>query len=201
MERYNLAIFTRRIYNSAIKLFTLNTLKDVLKIKKEATFFSILNRLIKAGILIKIEKNKYILSDAQISDFCLANFLYQPSYISFESALSFYGIVSQFPYEIVSATSKKPTKKIFQNKFFNYIHIKKELFWGYERRENFLIATKEKALLDQLYLYSKGLRSINLKEYDLERISTQRLKLYLKRYPETKQFKKAVEKLKNYLFL
>ena len=41
------------------------------------------------------------------NDFLLANFLYQPSYISLESALSFFGIVTGFAYQITSLTTKK----------------------------------------------------------------------------------------------
>lgn len=200
MGRYNLATLTREIYNSGLKFFTLKTLQDILNVKKETTFHYILNKFLDAGIIVKVERGKYILNDVHISNFALANFLYQPSYVSFESALNFYGILPQFPYEVSSATPKKPVKKEFQGRIFNYIHIKKELFWGYEKKKGFLIATPEKALLDQLYLYAKGYRSINLKEYYLERISIKKLKEYLKKYPaKTRQFNKVMKELREYL--
>lgn len=202
MERYDLIALTKKIYNSGFYFFTLQTIKDILEIKKESTLFSILRKLLKSGLLIKIEKDKYLLKDAPFNDFALANFIYQPSYISFESALNFYGILSQFPYEISSATSKKTYQKVFENKVFSYIHIKKELFWGYERKDNFLIAFPEKALLDQLYLYSKGYKMINLDEYDLDKIRLKKFKGYLKNYPiKTRQFKMAIKEIKRYIHI
>lgn len=199
MERYSLAILTKKIYDSNFLFFTFKMLRDVLDVKKEATLFSIIRKLLKAKVLIKLEKDKYLLKGAKINDFSLANLIYQPSYISFESALNFYGILSQFPYEVSSATAKKTIKKVFQSKLFVYTHIKKDLFFGYEKKSDFIIAFPEKALLDQLYLSSKGYKKLNLDEYNLANLDILRLKNYLEKYPQTKQFKKAVKALKEYL--
>lgn len=199
MERYNLAVITKMIYNSGFSLFTVKTLSDISEIKKEGTLFSVIKKLLQAGILVKIERDKYLLKGTKINDFSLANFIYQPSYVSFESALNFYGILSQFPYEISSATTKKTVGKIFQNKVFTYTHIKKDLFWGYEKKEDFVIAFPEKALLDQLYLTAKGYKRINLDEYDISKVRISRLKKYLSKYPKTRQFKSAVKMLKKYI--
>lgn len=196
METYSLAIITKKIYDSSFSLFTLKTLRDVLEIRKESTMFSIVKKLIRAKVLIKIERNKYLLRDAKINDFALANFIYQPSYVSFENALNFYGILSQFPYGVSSATTKKTLVKNFQDKAFVYTHIKEDLFWGYEKKQGFIIAFPEKALLDQLYLWAKGYKKISLDEYDLSRINLSRLKKYLKKYPQTRQFKRAIKALK-----
>ncbi len=196
MERYNLAILTKEIYNSNISLFDLKTLRDLLQVKKEATLFSIIKKLIKVGVLIKIERGKYLVKDVEVNDFTLANFLYQPSYISFETALNFYGILSQFPYEISSVTPRKTFKKEFEKKVFTYSKIKKELFYGYENKNKFLIAFPEKALLDQLYLVSKGQKSIELEELNLEKINIDRVKKFLKGYPKTRQFRAILRKVK-----
>jgi len=201
MGRYNLGSITKKIYESGLSLFSLKTLRDILEIQKEGTFFSVIKKLLKTSVLIKIERNKYLLKGAKVGDFTLANFLYQPSYISFETALNFYGILSQFPYEISSATTRKTAKKEFEGKIFTYTKIKKDLFWGYEKRENFLIAFPEKALLDQLYLAAKGLKSLNFEEYNLENISFLKFKKYLAKYPKARQFKSILEKVKPYLNL
>ncbi len=199
MERYNLAIITKKIYNSGFLLFYTKTLRDILDIKKESTLFSVIKKLIDAKILVRIEKNKYFLKEKNIKDFAIANFIYRPSYISFENALNFYGMLSQFPYEISSATTKKSFKKSFQGKMFTYAHLKKELFWGYEKMDDFIIASPEKALLDQLYLSSKGYRKINLDEYDFSKINISKFKKYLSKYPKTKQFQKIIKTLKTFL--
>jgi len=199
MERYNLADLTKRIYESGFSFFNLKTLKDILEIKKESSLFFIIEKFLEAGILTRVEKGKYLLTNAKVSDFALANFLYQPSYVSFESALNFYGILSQFPYEVSSATTKKTVQKEFKEKIFTYTKIKKDLFWGYEKKENFLIAFPEKALLDQIYLASKGQKGLNFEEYNLENISISKFRKYLNKYPKTRQFKSILEKIKQYL--
>jgi predicted transcriptional regulator of viral defense system len=198
MERHNLATITQKIYNSGFVLFHAKTLKNILGIRKKSVLFSIIKKLIKAGILSRIEKNKYLLEKKNVRDFILANFLYQPSYISFESALNFYGIISQFPYEISSATTKRPVEKQFQNKIFTYAHIQKNLSWGYEKKDNFIIASPEKALLDQLYLSSKGYKKINMDECDFTNINKSRLKKYLRQFPSTRQFQNIIKELKKY---
>ncbi|MBU4369202.1 hypothetical protein L6278_02645 [Candidatus Parcubacteria bacterium] len=199
METYNLATIAKKIYNSGFLLFYTKTLKDILDIKKQSTLFNIIKKLINAGILLRIGKNKYLLKGKNIKDFSIANFIYNSSYISFESALNFYGILSQFPYEISSATNRKSGKKYFQNKIFTYTHIQKNLFWGYEKKDDFIIAYPEKALLDQLYLSSKGYKKINIDECDFTNIKISRLKKYLNKYPKTKQFQKIIKTLKTYL--
>lgn len=201
MERYNLVAITKRIYDSGFPFFTLKTLKDILEVRKENSLFPVIKRLLQAGILVKIERDKYLLKGARVHDFALANFIYRPSYISFESALNFYGILSQFPYETSSVTSKKTVEKTFESKVFVYNHIKRDLFWGYKKQDNFLIAFPEKALLDQLYLSAKGYKNIGLDEYDLNKINKIRLKKYLKKYPKTRQFEGAAKILERYLHI
>ncbi len=199
MARYNLAKLTKKIYDSNLSFFTLKTLRDILDIEKEITLFSVVKKMLQAGVLVKIERNKYLLKETKIDDFSLANYLYQPSYISFESALNFYGILSQFPYEITSATTRRTNQKVFSEKVFTFTQIKKSLFFGYEKKENFIIALPEKALLDQLYLFAKGYKKINLDEYNLEKIKIPRLKSYFKQYPQTKQFQKTIKILKEHI--
>lgn len=100
----------------------------------------------------------------------MANFIYEPSYVSFESALSFYGILSHL---------KQSCLKNFDRKTYKYYRLKKELFWGYLKENKYLIAEKEKALADQLYLASKGLKKVHLEEYNLSLIDKTKLKSYL----------------------
>lgn len=196
MGMYNLATITKKIYNSDLKLFTSKAVKDILEIDKESTLYSVIGKLLKNRILVRVEKGKYALEGVKVHDFVLANFLYRPSYVSFEVALNFYSILSQFPYEISSITNKKTVKKIVDEKIFSYTHVKRNLFWGYEKKDQFLIALPEKALLDQLYLASKGLKKVNLDEYDFSLINWSKFDTYLKKYPKTKQLNKIIDTLK-----
>ena len=125
-----MSLLTKKIYESSSQLFTLQTLREHLDIDKSSSLFNIVNRLLESGVLIKIERNKYGLKKYSCSDFVLANFIYEPSYVSFESALSYHGILSQFPYELTSATLGQTRSKKFNGKEYGYYHLKKISFLG-----------------------------------------------------------------------
>ncbi len=65
--------------------------------------------------------------------FLIANKLYAPSYVSFEMALSYYGLIPEGVYAITSATSKKTAT--FQTPIgkFSYRTLKPQLFFGYNQ--------------------------------------------------------------------
>lgn len=199
MQSYDMSLATKRIFESKISFFTLQTVREVLQIKTQSSLYKVVKRLIASGILIKVERNAYMISHYTGSEFGLAYTIYHPSYISFESALSYYGVLSQFPYEVTSATIRQTKSKQYSDKEYGYYHIQKGLYWGYVKQTNFLIAEKEKALLDQLYLVSKGLKKASLEEYDLSLIDPAKLKLYAKWYPQTRQFTRALRMLSTYI--
>lgn len=169
---------------SPIPVFSSGSLTNLLKISKERSGFSVISRLLKSGILEKAGKNCYVLAQKPAHQFLVANYYYGPSYISFESALSYYGILSQFPVEITSVTSLKTVRYNLKNQIYSYSHFKKDLFWGYDKKQDgFLIASPEKAILDQAYLASKGLKSFFKDELDWSLIDKKKLLNYAKMYP------------------
>lgn len=161
-----------------IKFVTPEILATTLGTTNINTIYKTLNRLEANGILKSYDKGKYVFLESEASDFEIANFIVQPSYISFESALSFHGILSQFPYSITSATTERSKKVEVDNKTFEYTKIDNRLFTGYVKEGSFLIASKEKALFDYLYLASRGLRSTDVSEWDLEEIDHGMYKTY-----------------------
>ena len=74
-------------------------------------------------------------------------------------------------------------------KEYTYSHIDQDLFWGYEKKEDFLLAEKEKALLDLLYFQTKGLRSLDWDELDLKEIDKKKLIYYGKKFNSSKMLK------------
>jgi len=179
-----LARATQSLLAAPMTVFSSESLTNVLKISKERSAFSVISRLLKSGILEKAGKNCYILVQKPAHQFLIANYYYKPSYISFESALSYYGILSQFPVEVTSATPLKTAKYDLKDKIYSYAHLKKDLFWGYDKsQEGFLIASPEKAVLDQAYLASKGLKSFPKDELDWSLVDRKKLLNYAKMYP------------------
>ena len=101
----------------------------------------------------------YLLSAAQINEprlFMLANLIYEPSYISRESALAHYQIIPESVLSVTSMSSRKTQQ--FESGWgrFTYNTIKPDLMFGYQvisqgENNQFKIARKEKAILDYLY--------------------------------------------------
>ena len=121
--------------------------------------------------------------------FFLANQLYQPSYVSLESALSYYGIIPEGVYAITSISSKKTQQ--FNNPLghFMYHHIDPELFGDFVMQKDefnnpVYIASKERAIIDFLYLRVDWARSYdedifissyrfqNLEDIDIKKLET-----------------------------
>lgn len=178
-----------------ISLFSLDDFKRLFEISNQNTLYKIIQRLEKKGFVKRLVKGKYVNLFQKPHDFALANFLLQPSYVSMESALSFYGIISGFSYQIISVTTKKSRKFLVGDREFSYGQIKNDLFWGYEKKENFLIADKEKAYLDFIYFCFKGLREPDFSEFELLSLDKVKVKKYLKKFTD-KRFQGFFERLK-----
>ena len=162
--------------------FTVGDLEKILGLKRESLYVT-LNRLTKSGVLERLRKNVYILF-TQINDVeKVANEICYPSYLSFEKALSVYGILSQIPYTYTFATVKPSKKMMIGNVEVEYSHLKKELFFGYVLKDGKNIALPEKALLDELYLVSRGVRTLNIEELDLKIINKEIIAEFAKKYP------------------
>lgn len=163
-----------------INLFSLTDFGRLFKISNQQTLYKKIQRLENEGLVERIIKGKYLFKFGQATDFEIANYLYPPSYISLESALSFYGIITGFPYLITSITSKNSKIIRAQNKDFSYSQISSGFYFGIEKKERFLIASPEKALLDYIYFASKGLRNKEYDEMDFSEIDRKKMVLYAK---------------------
>lgn len=192
MRTYNTTEIIKILKEKNISLFSLNDFRRLFDISKQQTIYKKIQRLEKKELVKRLIKGKYCFTLNQSNDFEIANFICQPSYLSLETALSFYGIITAFPYQINSITIKKTKRVDFDNREFNYCHLDKYLFWGYEKKDNFLIADKEKALLDYLYFSLKGLRSpLDHEELDLTEVNKVKFHTYAKRWKNDRLLKIA----------
>ena len=110
----------------------------------------------KAGNLIKLKRGLYSTGDVT-NPLVVANYIFAPSYISFETALAYYGMIPERVYVIKSATYKKNKTKLYENKLgrFMYEDVSKQVFaYGVDIVEiegfKVQIASREKALLDMI---------------------------------------------------
>lgn len=120
----------------------------------------------KQGLLVELKRGLYVLSRGErqttLSRQALAAVLYQPSYISLESALSHYQMIPERVDTVMSVSPKKT--RVFHNPegTFSYRNLQTSLNFGFlaKKDENgypYFIAEPEKALLDYLYLNLGGL--------------------------------------------
>lgn len=148
-------------FKEQLKDFTVFSLDDVRKI--EPSFYRArLNDWQTKGYIKKLRRGYYMFSDTVLNEetlFLIANKLYAPSYVSFEMALSYYGLIPEGVYSVTSATTKKTFKFTTPVAQFSYRRIKPSLLFGYnlekQNGQGYKIAQMEKAVLDYLYLNPK----------------------------------------------
>lgn len=163
-------------------MFSSQDIRSILNIKNDNTLYKTTEGLVKSGVLKKIAKGRYYLLFNKPDELQIANFLYSPSYISFESALNFYGILIQSSYPITSATPLRTFRAIIDEREFTYSHLGPNLYFGYVKKSDIFIASPEKALADELYLVSKGIRNIDTAELDLRMIDKERFMIIVKKF-------------------
>lgn len=172
----------------SVGLLTKNDLQRIFGIANENTAYKLLQRLTKKGVVERIRGGLYAVVDANTPVFTIANAAYGPSYISLETALSRHGILSQIPLIQTSVTVKKHYEFTF-HQTYEYVHIAPQLFFGFVKEQSYVIATPEKALVDLMYLASKGLRSAPLDELEYSRLNRKSLVAYCKQV-HSKQFQR-----------
>ncbi|NPV02054.1 MAG: hypothetical protein HPY53_11800 [Brevinematales bacterium] len=133
-----------------------------------------LSDYLKKGRITRIKKGIYIQKNRNVSLYSreiLANMIYGPSYVSFEYALNYWGLIPEGVMEIASATTGK--NKLFSTPVgnFRYYHFPNEYYSiGYQHididdQRGFLIASPEKALCDRLFIEKDIFTSVALEEY------------------------------------
>jgi len=120
-----------------------------------------LSRWVKLGKLIQIRRGYYLLPPAERavepSIYTISNYLYNPSYVSLNSALEYYNIIPEQVMRIEAVSPKQTASWVAPLGNFRYFSIKTDAFRGYHYLESethlkdqqaFFMATAEKALLD-----------------------------------------------------
>jgi predicted transcriptional regulator of viral defense system len=146
----------------------------------------------KKGYIERIKRGFYIFSNRknEIDAKEISFHLYEPSYISMESALSYYGIIPEIVYSLTCITTRNTRR--FSNSFGNFIYrsIKPSLFFGYRvvetKNSKYLLAEPEKALLDYLYLNHIDDDGFDEMRINKENINKEKLLLYAKEFNSKK---------------
>ena len=116
--------------------------------------------LLQQGVLESIKKGLYIAGPAvkgnKPEPFLLANHILGPSYISLDTALSYYGLIPERVYEVSSVTTKASRKFSTPMGLFSYTRLRLP-YYSFGIRQTklsddqyVLIASPEKALFDKV---------------------------------------------------
>lgn len=176
--------------------FTVADLEKILGLPRKSVYVT-LHRLVKSGLLIRLRQNAYTIFTEVVDAEKIANELYFPCYFSFESALSRDGILSQIPFTLRFATTRPSKKMILGDVEVEFSHLKPELFFGYTLENGQNTALPEKALLDQLYLVSRGKASLNIGELDLRDLNKEKFEAFAKKFPD--YMKPLTDEVKKYI--
>ena len=151
-----------------------------------------LSRWVKAGKIHQLRRGRYVIAPPyqkkQPHPFLVANHLQSASYVSLQSALSFYGLIPEIVNITTSVSTGRPERLETPLGAYEFRHIKTALFFGYRMtdlgEQRAFVASPEKALLDLIYLQAGGgamayleeLRLQNLDQVDKETLKQQAAK-------------------------
>lgn len=150
--------FIEAIQNYSEQPITKQILLDLLKDYKRP--FDKIHELVKQGTLLQVKRSIFIpgprLKIALPEPFLLANHLLGPSYVSLDSALSYWGLIPERVFEISSVTTNP--SKIYKTAIgrFSYTHMELPYYsFGIKqvaltKKQTVLMASPEKALCDKI---------------------------------------------------
>lgn len=155
--------FRKRIKEYAETPISRHLILDLLKDYKRPN--DKISELLKSKKLISIRRGLYIIGPRldlpSPEPFLIANHLRGPSYVSLESALSYWNMIPERAYEISSVTLQ--TSKVYKTSVgrFSFQHLKAPYYsYGikniaYSAKQTVLLASPEKALCDKIVLTPK----------------------------------------------
>jgi len=163
--------------------------------KSAVSFFVYRNA--KKGLLVRFKKSRkgslYALADSVPDQYVIANRLYEPSYVSLDTALSFHGIIPETIYGVTSVTPKATRRFEVEGIIYSYSRVKQQVYSGYRpiKRQNTIVfmAEPEKALADYLYFIDLKKRGLHYERLNLKKIKRGKLLKYIRIYKRPGMFK------------
>ncbi len=157
----------------------------------------------RTGKLVQLRRGLYVIDKPyRPTPACevIGNELFAPSYVSLESALSFYGLIPEWVPVTTCVTTGRPCERLSTSLGeFSARHLSPKLFWGFKEVEVgpgqvALMAEPEKALLDLIHLTPRGDFTAYLQELrlqNLERIDIQKVEEMARRSGSPKLLRAA----------
>ena len=142
-----------------MQVFSYNDLRTILPNAKQDNLKRNVYNWVESGKIERIKRGLFQLTyprKEDVPDVYIANRIYEPSYISLDTALSIYNLIPEIAMTVTSVTSKATRRFSNQYGTFVYRTVKRNYFTGYsimkEGNYEIKIAEPEKAVADYLYL-------------------------------------------------
>ena len=200
-------------FRNKMKPFGIFSVTDIEKMFPDFARLNLINWQ-KKGYIIKIRRQWYCFTDESSYNnlaWLAANRIYQPSYISLQTALSYYEIIPEAVYVITSVATKKTNQFNTPIGYFSYNKIKPQIF-GFGQslvsvapgkasetyNKKILMAEPEKAILDFFYINAgyKNREDIEQLRFNSDiindNISRTKIYDYLEQY-KSKALKKRID--------
>jgi len=148
------------------------------------------SRYVERGLFLRLKRDFYVLEQnwprlTREELMKIANILQVPSYVSFISALSFYEVTTQVQQNFFENACLKRSRKVDVGGVnFNFYKLDRRYYFNFVKREDIFIATKEKAFIDSIYLYSFGKYRLDFNALDLDKLDRAEVKRIAKVFPE-----------------
>jgi len=147
--------FILKLYQSKSTVFTIDEIALLSGDTNRTNLKAKIHYYVKKGNLINVRKGVY--AKIEYDPLELATKIFTPSYISLETVLNREGVIFQ-PYETIFVVSYLSRRIEVDTHPIQYRRLRESLLLepqGIMFKQNYAIATKERAFLDALYLYSE----------------------------------------------
>ncbi len=154
-------------------------------------------QLTEKGLLVNLKKGLYYISKigslgyTSISNYIIANAIGNNSFVSFKSALKYYGYFDQGLKKILSISTKQYLTKTIENISYEYVKVSDDKYFGYEQYKVdggiARIATKERVILD-IIEYKRTITNVSLIQdiikNNLSDFNVDKFNSYIKNYSQ-----------------
>ncbi|WP_026063168.1 type IV toxin-antitoxin system AbiEi family antitoxin domain-containing protein [Pedobacter arcticus] len=174
--------------------------------------------LLKSGVLKAVKRGIYlpgpILGNQQPEPFLLANHILGPSYVSFDAALAYHGLIPERVFEVSSATTKATRKFNTQVGVYSYIHLPLPYYSfginhvAFGDKQYGMVASPEKALFDKIIgsagvvlrsavtAYDYLLESLRMDEERLKELNIDEMESWLPNSPKKESLLMIIKMIK-----
>lgn len=148
----------------------------------------VLSRWEKKGEITRLKRGLYLIEQMRVDELLIANYIYQPSYVSLETVLNQAGIIPDVAGVVTSIVTGRPRQYKNNQGIFSYSRVSKELYFGYELvpepQSGLLmrLAKPEKALLD--YVYVRRVRDLTDSRVEPDTLDMTTLRTMASEYPQ-----------------